>query len=112
MRKWSSKQRDAQLKAIAAIPEGEVDLSDIPELSEDLLQKGVRGLMYRPVKKPVTMLLDADVLAWLKAEGPGYQTKANAFLRKEMIRAYQQKKRPSGVRIKTAAVAKKRHRVT
>ena len=40
-----------------------------------------RGEMYRPVKKPVTMRLDADVIHWLKSQGPGYQTKANRLLR-------------------------------
>jgi uncharacterized protein (DUF4415 family) len=107
MRKWSKKQRERELKAIAALPEQDVDISDIPELSEDLLRQGVRGLMYRPVKKPVTMRLDADVLAWLKAEGPGYQTKANALLRKEMIRSYQQKKQPAAVRAREGMTRKK-----
>jgi len=53
----------------------------------------VRGRMYRPIKKPVTMRLDADVIAWLKEDGRGYQTKANALLRKEMVRADEQKKK-------------------
>jgi uncharacterized protein (DUF4415 family) len=109
MRRWTRKQRERELKAIAALSEEEVDLSDIPELSEDLLRKGVRGLMYRPVKKPVTMRLDADVLAWLKAEGPGYQTKANALLRREMIRDYQQKKKPAAVRTR-GDIARKKQR--
>lgn len=107
MRRWNSKQRNKELKAIAALPEQDIDLSDIPELSEDLLRQGVRGLMYRPVKRPVTMRLDADVIAWLKAEGPGYQTKANALLRREMIRSYQQKKKPAAVRTKGEMVRKK-----
>lgn len=107
MKKSSSKQRERELRAIAALPEDEIDLSDIPELSEELLRKAVRGQMYRPVKKPVTMRLDADVLEWLKAQGPGYQTKANALLRKEMIRSYHQKKRSAGVGIKAGATAGK-----
>jgi uncharacterized protein (DUF4415 family) len=107
MRKWSRAQRNRELKVIAALPEQDIDLSDIPELNEDLLRQGVRGLMYRPVKKPVTMRLDADVLAWLKAEGPGYQTKANALLRREMIRAHQQKKKPATVRSKGEMMRKK-----
>jgi uncharacterized protein (DUF4415 family) len=31
------------------------------------------------------MRLDSHILAWLKAEGPGYQTKANALLRHAML---------------------------
>jgi uncharacterized protein (DUF4415 family) len=107
MRRWNSKQRNKELKAIAALPEQEIDLSDIPELSEDLLREGVRGLMYGPVKKAVTMRLDADVIAWLTAEGPGYQTKANALLRREMIRSYKQKKKPAAFRTKGETVRKK-----
>jgi uncharacterized protein (DUF4415 family) len=39
---------------------------------------------YKPLKKPVTLRLDADVLAWLKKQGPGYQTRINRALRKLM----------------------------
>jgi uncharacterized protein (DUF4415 family) len=37
--------------------------------------------MYKPIKKPVTLRLDADVLAWFKKLGPGYQTRINRALR-------------------------------
>jgi uncharacterized protein (DUF4415 family) len=30
--------------------------------------------LYRPLKKLVTLRLDADVVAWLKKPGHGYQT--------------------------------------
>ncbi len=39
---------------------------------------------YRPIKKPVTLRLDADVLAWFKKSGRGYQTRINRALRKLM----------------------------
>jgi uncharacterized protein (DUF4415 family) len=39
---------------------------------------------YRPIKKPVTLRLDADVLAWFQAEGRGYQTRINRALRTVM----------------------------
>ena len=41
--------------------------------------------MYRPVKKPVTLRLDADVLAWFQRAGRGYQTRINLALRKMMV---------------------------
>lgn len=41
---------------------------------------------YRPIKKPVTLRLDADVIAWFKREGRRYQTRINAALRKVMER--------------------------
>jgi uncharacterized protein (DUF4415 family) len=39
---------------------------------------------YRPLKKPVTLRLDADVLAWFKKDGRRYQTRINQALRKVM----------------------------
>jgi hypothetical protein len=44
------------------------------------------------------MRLDMDVIEWLKREGRGYQTKANALLRREMLRSYHEKKAPGLVR--------------
>ena len=39
---------------------------------------------YRPIKKAVTLRLDADVLAWFQRQGRGYQTRINRALRKLM----------------------------
>jgi uncharacterized protein (DUF4415 family) len=39
---------------------------------------------YRPLKKPITLRLDADVLAWFKKQGRGYQTRINRTLRTAM----------------------------
>ena len=69
----------------------EIDTSDIPELTPEQMRRAVRGLMYRPMKRPVTMRLDADVIAWLKKDGRGYQTKANRLLREQMLRSARSK---------------------
>jgi uncharacterized protein (DUF4415 family) len=42
--------------------------------------------LYRPLKKPITLRIDADVLAWFKKEGRRYQTRINQALRKVMER--------------------------
>ncbi len=42
------------------------------------------GTLYKPIKKPVTLRLDADVLAWFRTQGKGYQTRINAALRRVM----------------------------
>ena len=39
---------------------------------------------YKPIKKPVTLRLDADVLAWFRRGGRRYQTRINAALRRVM----------------------------
>jgi uncharacterized protein (DUF4415 family) len=44
-----------------------------------------RGKFYRPVKKQITARVDADVLAWLKSQGKGYQSRMNAILRDAML---------------------------
>jgi len=44
------------------------------------------GDLYRPLKKPITLRLDADVLAWFKKDGRKYQTRINGALRKVMER--------------------------
>jgi uncharacterized protein (DUF4415 family) len=70
-----------QLEALAKMPDSEIDTSDIPELPEEAWKDAVRGRFYRPVKQAVSLRLDADVLAWLKKDGEGYQTRANRILR-------------------------------
>ena len=43
------------------------------------------GRLYKPIKRPVTLRLDADVLAWFKKPGSGYQTRINRTLRRVMM---------------------------
>ncbi len=43
------------------------------------------GFLYRPLKKPITLRVDADVLAWFKKKGRGYQTRMNRVLRRVMM---------------------------
>jgi uncharacterized protein (DUF4415 family) len=78
----------ANLKALAGRPDSEIDLSDAPELTAEQWKKGIRGHFYRPVKRQITARVDADVLAWLKAQGKGYQSRINAILRREMLAAH------------------------
>jgi uncharacterized protein (DUF4415 family) len=76
-----------RLAKLAARSDSEIDLSDMPELTDDEWKTAVRGRHYRPVKTQITASLDKDVLAWLKADGRGYQTRMNAILRREMLQA-------------------------
>lgn len=74
-----------ELARLAAMPDEDIDFSDIPPLGDDFWKNAVRGKFYRPNKKQVTLRLDADVLDWFKAQqggARGYQTKINAALRK------------------------------
>jgi uncharacterized protein (DUF4415 family) len=38
-----------------------------------------------PVKVPLSIKIDADVLAWYKSKGKGYQTRINKVLRDAMV---------------------------
>jgi uncharacterized protein (DUF4415 family) len=76
----------AELKKLAALPDEQIDTSDIPPLSEAFWRSAMRNPFYRPVKQQVTVRLDADVLAWLRSVGRGYQTKLNDILRQAMLR--------------------------
>jgi uncharacterized protein (DUF4415 family) len=80
----TAKQRK-ELAALAALPDSQIDTSDIPELPRSAWKDAVRGRFYRPVKQAVSMRLDADVVAWLKKSGKGYQTRANHILRQRML---------------------------
>ena len=73
------------------MPDSDINLSDIPELTEKFWKNAVRNPFYRPIKKQLTLRLDADVIAWLRRKGKGYQTRANAVLRDAMLRDLRQK---------------------
>ena len=78
----------ANQKRLAALPDSEIDTSDIPELTAEQWRHAVRGRFYRPVKRQITARVDADVLDWLKSHGKGYQSRINAILRREMLAAH------------------------
>lgn len=80
-------QDEARLKALFERPDSEIDFSDIPEWTEEDFKNAERGKFYRPLKSQITAKLDKDVLAWLKADGRGYQSRMNAILRRAMLRA-------------------------
>ena len=74
-----------ELAAVAALPDDQIDTSDIPELPASAWKHAIRGRFYRPVKQAVSLRLDADVVAWLRRKGRGYQTRANRILRERML---------------------------
>jgi uncharacterized protein (DUF4415 family) len=69
----------------------EEDISDIPELTDEELARMQPSHLYnpenyRPLKKRISICIDADVLHWYRAGGKGYQTKINQVLREDMLR--------------------------
>lgn len=77
----------AELERLAGQPDEAIDTSDIPSLDERFWANATPfrdRALYRPVKQSTTVRLDADVLAWLRSKGKGYQTRLNAILREAM----------------------------
>jgi uncharacterized protein (DUF4415 family) len=77
-----AKNREKEIRALKRMKDREIDVTDIPEIRD--WRKAVVGKFYRPIKKSLTIRLDADVLSWLKGEGRGYQTRINRILREAM----------------------------
>jgi len=77
------------LDRAAAIKDDDIDYSDIPDLAGVKLRpKPIADRsMYKPVKVALTCRLDADIVAWLKQDGKGYQTRLNSILRQVMAQA-------------------------
>jgi len=78
----AAKKQKRELRDLVALRDSQIDLSDVPEVRD--WSRAVVGKFYRPIKKSLTIRLDADVLAWLKAQGRGYQTRINKLLRAAM----------------------------
>jgi uncharacterized protein (DUF4415 family) len=82
-----------ELAKLAAKPDSEIDYPDIPPLSEKFWKNTVRNPFYRPVKEQVTLRIDADILAWLRQQGKGYQSRLNSLLRSAMLERLRDKEK-------------------
>ena len=85
-----SSANEKKLKALANASDSEIDTSDMPALSAEQLAcfmpaKLLNRSLYRPVKVPVKVNYDADILEWFKSFGKGYQTRMNSALREYMV---------------------------
>jgi uncharacterized protein (DUF4415 family) len=69
----------AELRRLDSKPIG---YSDIPPLDEAFFAKAAAA--WPPSKQQLTVRIDKDVLAWLKSQGRGYQTRINRILRVAM----------------------------
>ena len=71
-----------------AIKDKDIDYSDIPEVTDfSQFRPWEQRQMFKPIKVAVTCKLDADIVAWLKQGGKGYQTRLNTILRQVMSHA-------------------------
>lgn len=86
IKKETSSEREAQMRYLAELPDDQIDTSDIPEITDEQWATARRGAHFRPLKTPVTIRLDADVVAWFKenAQSGKYQSEINRVLRQHM----------------------------
>lgn len=81
-----TRKQKAEIAALVAMPGEEIDYSDIPAKPAGFWSDAVRGGLYRPVKRQLTVRIDADVLAWLRSQGAGYHGRLNQILRSAMLK--------------------------
>ena len=75
----------AELQAAATRPEADIDLSD-PDAPETMnWSNAVVGRFYKLSHPPEGLRLDADILDYFKAFGPGYEARINRGLRAVML---------------------------
>ena len=51
---------------------------DLKHIARVLVRKGLKPVTS---KRSISLRVDADVLTWFQAQGPGYQTRINAVLK-------------------------------
>ena len=83
----------AELKALEAMSDDQIDYGDIPPMPDGFWTNARRNPYYRPIKQQLTLRLDADLIAWFKRQtqdGRGYQRNINQALR-EYVEARERK---------------------
>jgi len=78
----SSARIRREIETVKQMADSEVDFSEIPlqNPNDAKWKSAVVGKFYRPIKKPIALRLDADVIAWLKSQGAGYhRVSTNSF---------------------------------
>ena len=82
------KPAEEDWERVKNLKDEEIDYSDIPEITDfSKFRPWEQRRMFKPVKITVTCKLDADIVAWLKQGGKGYQTRMNSILRQVMAHA-------------------------
>ena len=78
----------AELEAIAAMPDDQIDTSDAPFRPDAVWVKAVD---FPHAKKLISLRIDEDVIEFFKHTGTRYQTRINAVLR-SYVNAHQNTK--------------------
>jgi uncharacterized protein (DUF4415 family) len=72
------------LAKLRGLPAEQIKITaEHPEADVRHIVRGIvrRGLKPTSKKQSIALRVDADVLEWFKAQGPGYQSRMNAVLK-------------------------------
>lgn len=75
----TNKPLETDWARVDAMTDEEIDTSDIPPLADDFFRRATVRLPTGKVA--VTVQVDAEILAWFKAQGADYERRMNAVLR-------------------------------
>jgi uncharacterized protein (DUF4415 family) len=75
---------DAQIAQLKALDGRVPDTADIPAAPDANWASAVRGKHHAAMQGTIAVKLDADVMAWLRRKGPGYDDEINRILRERM----------------------------
>ena len=84
--------KELTTEELLRLKDEDIDYSDIPELDDHFWAKARIIMPERRKKIQITAKFDADMVAWFKAQGRGYQARMNAVLR-----SYYETARRSGI---------------
>lgn len=74
-----TKAQRGRLARLAGKPDSEIDVSDIPPLTDEQLAQMVPNRL-RSKTTLISFRVQNDVLSWLKSKGPGHLSRINAIL--------------------------------
>lgn len=80
----TSRKSQTDIKRLKSMKDSEVVIDkDAPAWTPEMFARSIlrKGLKPVPAKSLLSLRIDADVLAWFRAQGRGYQSRMNALLR-------------------------------
>ena len=73
-----------ELETLRKMQESDIDTTEMPVITN--WGHAMRGALHRPIKRPLSLRVDADVIDWFQRQGAGYQSRMNAALREYVER--------------------------
>lgn len=84
---------EKMMKELKALKNRKTDLSDKDAHEITNWEEAVVRKFYRPIKKQITVRIDADVLEWFRDVAEKYQTLINTACREYMMHHHKQLKK-------------------